>query len=110
MIPQMFVRVPKVKKASDLKAARFCEALALQNPLSQPCKERSKVMGSKGEERSLSQSNRSPSIAAVGRGRRFYLFPHIAATPQQPRFPSVSGNPGRHTIRQRPHALNEGGQ
>lgn len=30
--------------------ARFCEALALQNPLSQPCKERSKVMGSKGEE------------------------------------------------------------
>src|ERR1700726_3003302 len=50
MIPQMFVRVPKVKKASDLNAARFCEALALQNPLSQPCKERSKVMGSKGEE------------------------------------------------------------
>ena len=50
MIPQMFVRVPKVKKASDLNAARFCEALALQNPLSQLRKERSKVMGSKGEE------------------------------------------------------------
>jgi hypothetical protein len=40
----------KVKNASALNAARFCEALALQNPLSQPCKERSKVMGSKGEE------------------------------------------------------------
>jgi hypothetical protein len=26
--PLMFVRVPKVKKASDLNAARFCEALA----------------------------------------------------------------------------------
>jgi hypothetical protein len=50
MIPQMFVRVPKVNKASDLNADRFCDALALQNPLSQPCKERSKVMGSKGEE------------------------------------------------------------
>ena len=58
MIPQMFVRVPKVKKASDLNAARFCEALALQNPLSQPGKERSKVMGSKGEEIIVSDANR----------------------------------------------------
>src|ERR1700720_4302980 len=91
----------KVKKASDLKAARFCEALALQNPLSQPCKERSKVMAAR-EKRSLSRSNRSPSIAALGRGWRFSLSPLIAATPQQPRFPSVSGNPGRNTIRHRP--------
>jgi hypothetical protein len=54
MIPQMFVRVPKVKKASDLNAARFCEALALRNPLSQPCKERSKVMAAR-EKRSLEE-------------------------------------------------------
>src|ERR1700719_2682982 len=101
MIPQMFVRVPKVKKASDLNAARFCEALALQNPLSQPGKERSKVMAAR-EKRSLSRSNRSPSIAALGRGWRFYQSPLIAATPQQPRFPSVSGNPGRNTIHHRP--------
>ena len=40
----------KVKNAAALNAARFGEALALQNPLSQPGKERSKVMGSNGEE------------------------------------------------------------
>jgi hypothetical protein len=72
--PLMFVRVPKVKKASDLTAARFCEALALQNPLSQPCKERSKVMAAR-EKRSLSRSNRSPGIAALGRAAAFTYFP-----------------------------------
>jgi hypothetical protein len=59
----------------------------------------------------LSRSNRSPSIAALGRGWRFYLFPLIAATPQQLRFPSVSGNPSRNTIRHRTrHALIGGEQ
>jgi hypothetical protein len=43
--------------------ALFCEALALQNPLSQPCKERSKVMGSKGEDHSLGLTDRADRAA-----------------------------------------------
>jgi len=75
----------KVKKASDLNAARFCEALALQNPLSQRAKERSKVMGSRGEEIIVSDAPvYFPRAAIFGKTSSSILGPvkprlHVAA-------------------------------
>ena len=48
--PDVCSRTQGEKKASDLTTARFCETLALQNPLSQPLQRTVQGDGSKGEE------------------------------------------------------------